>query len=129
MKKTCVLLAALILSTQSFASVSATAKAFPAMGFPKTFFTVIGEHHINITNSTKITQTYSYIYSLCPDARECVTETRQITLASGQTFTDGGKTTREVKYPVAGNYGLTAKTSIIGIENYEITNKNNIEIN
>jgi hypothetical protein len=115
MKKLFILGCAL-LSTSSFATVSANTVLNDSYGKRMMQFEVSADHSITITNSTVTPQNYTYTFTLCPEAKPCDQYQRNITLTPGQTHNDHYRSHVKTAYARVGNFTTIATTECVGGE-------------
>ncbi len=108
--------------------VNAMAWSYNASGHTYEYIKVQGDHNISLSNSTKMTQRYTYQYSLsCEDAYENFERT--IELFPGGTFTDNSHSFGTVQKESSGTFGIHVLTSVSGAENRTHTSDAVLRVN
>lgn len=103
-----------LISMNAFAGGDTGVGLYPTGGFKNSTITIISDHVVDITNTTANSQSYDYIFTLCPANEPCVDFKNHVTLNAGQHFVDKRKLQQNALYHYAGRFQATASSSAKG---------------
>jgi hypothetical protein len=112
--KRIIILGAALLTTSSFATVSAITKAFDVRASKGTPVEIKGEHHINIDNHTRHNEHYTYTFTLCSPGIGCDNFQKRIMIPPGGNYRDDYMSHVVVRFRFPGIHPINATTTCVG---------------
>jgi hypothetical protein len=112
--KKLLLLGAALLSTSSFAEVSAITKTAHMSSKRNALVEIKGEHHINIDNHKWHREAYTYSFTLCAEGTPCDYVEKRVILQPGQNYRDDYTSHILVKFREKGDHWIRGETHCKG---------------